>query len=112
MAAPLDWALVASQCPEAGALDALEQAGLEQLVDRWGGSSASDLARLYLARHLVLVEVMAARGVLGPVSSESLGPSSVTTSTGGAELPPDHWGLTSWGVLYLDERGAPGPELI
>jgi hypothetical protein len=111
VAAPLDWGLVASQCPEASALDALERVWLEQLVDRWGGPSASDLARLYLARHLVLVEVVAARGVLGPVSSETLGPSTVATSAGG-ELPPEHWGLTAWGALYLDERGAPGPELV
>jgi len=111
VAAPLDWALVASQCPAAALLDPAEQAGVEQIVDRWGGPSAGDLARLYLARHLVSVQEMAIRGVLGPATSETLGPSSVSTGAGGVALPPDHWGLTSWGVLYLD-LVPPGPELI
>jgi hypothetical protein len=108
----LDWALVASQCPQAAALDPAEQLGLEQLIGRWCPAVAPDLARVYLARHLVLVEDMAIRGVLGSATAEKLGPSSVSTDAQGVVLPPDHWGLTSWGVLYLDLAAVPGPELL
>jgi hypothetical protein len=108
----LDWTLVASRCPQAIDLDLIEQLGLEQVVAAWCPAAAPELAQVYLARHLVLLQDLAVRGVLGPVTSESLGPSSTSTGAPGIDLPPDHWGATSWGVAYLELVAEIGMEVI
>lgn len=101
---------MARRCPAAAALLSAEQALVERVLDRQVPPGAPELARVYLARHLVTVGVSGERGTIGVVTSETLGPSSISYGTLRGALTT--WHLSAWGALYLALVGGSGPEVL
>lgn len=111
MALPsITWATVTAIAPRLSTVPLASQTAILGQVDRrvaapeWGALYAD--AKAYLAAHLGALYQRGAAGGVGPVSSMTVGPTSVHFATPALGATGDSLLSTSWGQEYLRLRNS------